>query len=97
MDFYWNAYFNDDGVLQYCFNGNQYTWNDTIWPCPCNNWVMYNSGSCQYLFEQGENLPGWDSGSSDDTSVEEEEEDEIVYEEPEYEEVEYEETEDDQP
>jgi hypothetical protein len=40
-----SGYYNDSGVLQYCYYGNQYTWNPSIWGY-YPGWTMYWSGSC---------------------------------------------------
>merc|ERR1719389_812513 len=43
MDF--AGYYNSNGVLQYCYYGNQYTWNPAVWGY-YPGWTMYWSGSC---------------------------------------------------
>merc|ERR1719389_472416 len=40
-----SGYYNADGVLQYCYYGNQYTWNPAVWGY-YPGWTMYWSGSC---------------------------------------------------
>ena len=40
-----SGYYNDEGVLQYCYYGNQYTWNPSVWGY-YPGWTMYWTGSC---------------------------------------------------
>jgi hypothetical protein len=40
-----SGYYNESGVLQYCYYGNQYTWNPAVWGY-YPGWTMYWSGSC---------------------------------------------------
>jgi len=40
-----SGYYNAAGVLQYCYWGNQYTWNPSYWGY-YPGWTMYWSGSC---------------------------------------------------
>jgi len=44
MDFYENSYWNE-GYLQYCYDGSQYTYNLDFWG-GIQGWTMYYSGEC---------------------------------------------------
>jgi hypothetical protein len=47
MDFYDNAYWNE-GYLQYCFQGTQYTYDFSFWGY-VPGWTMFASGECNGL------------------------------------------------
>jgi hypothetical protein len=39
------GYYNSEGVLQYCYQGNQYTWNPAVWGY-YPGWTFYFTGDC---------------------------------------------------